>query len=62
MKDINELAKSDTYKKPIGIMELIKFHKSASKDQKAELQKHLNAGDHKKALDLVGTVTNTKLT
>lgn len=61
MNKLNELGIKSDYKNPIGIMELVKFHKIASKEQKNELKKHLNSGDHKKALDLIGSVTNTKL-
>jgi len=58
---LNELGTSANYKKPIGIMELVKFHKKANKEQKQILQKHLNNGNHDEALKLIGKVTNTNL-
>lgn len=58
---LNELGTSANYKKPIGIMELVKFHKIANKEQKQILQKHLNDGNHDEALKLIGKVTKTNL-
>ncbi len=45
----------------IGIMELVKFHKSATPEQKKELQSHIDSKRHEKAWNLVKTVTGVKL-
>lgn len=60
-KEINELGISTNYKNPIGMMELVKFHKIATKEQKQQLKTHLNNKDHDKAIKLLSKVTNTKL-
>ena len=60
-KHINELGMSVNYQRPIGAMELVKFHKIASKTDKEQLKRHLNNKEHDKALKLVGKVTKTKL-
>ena len=56
-KHMNEAS----YEGNIGIMELIKFHKSATPDQKKKLDTHIKQKNHKKAWDLVQHVTGTKL-
>lgn len=45
----------------IGMMELIKFHKSASPEQKKKLQTHIQNKDRKSAWNLVKDVTGVKL-
>lgn len=45
----------------IGVMELVKFHKSASPDQKKELKSHIDNKRHKEAWKLVQNVTGVKL-
>lgn len=45
----------------IGIMELVKFHKSATPDQKKQLQSHIDNKKHKEAWKLVQNVTGVKL-
>jgi hypothetical protein len=60
-KEINELGMSVNYKHPIGVMELVKFHKIASKEQKQQLRNHLNNQNHEKAIKLLSKVTNTNL-
>lgn len=45
----------------IGIMELIKFKKSATPDQNKQLDDHIKNKRHKEAWDLVRNVTGVKL-
>lgn len=45
----------------IGIMELIKFHKSANEQQKKKLESHIKNKNNKDAWELVKSVTGTKL-
>lgn len=45
----------------IGIMELVKFHRTASSEQKKQLQSHIDNKRHKKAWELVQNVTGVKL-
>ena len=49
------------YKGNIGMMELVKFHREASPDQKKQFQRHVEKGQHKHAWKLVQHVTKTKL-
>lgn len=49
------------YKGNIGMMELVKFHREASPDQKRQFQRHVEKGQHKHAWKLVQHVTKTKL-
>lgn len=50
-----------SYAGNIGIMELIKFYKAATPDQKTKLDTHIKQKNHKRAWDLVQAVTKTKL-
>jgi len=45
----------------VGIHELSKFYKMASNDHKEQLKKHIKAGDHNKAWDLVKKVTGMQV-
>lgn len=45
----------------IGVMELVKFHKSATSEQKKKLQQHIKLKQHKDAWDLVQKVSKVKL-
>lgn len=45
----------------IGMMELIKFHKNATAEQKKKLQQHIANRDKKKAWKTVQNVTGVKL-
>ena len=54
---INELA----YKGNLGVMELIKFHSTATPEQKKEMKEHLAAQRHEQALALLHRVTGVKL-
>jgi len=56
-KHMNEAS----YAGNIGIMELIKFYKAATPDQKTKLDTYIKQKNHKKAWDLVQAVTKTKL-
>ena len=49
------------YEGNIGIMELMKFHKTANDKQKKELQNHLKNKNHTGAWKLVQNVTGVKL-
>lgn len=57
MKKIEEAS----YAGNIGLMELIKFHKVATDDQKKQLHNHIQKKNNKGAWDLVQAVTKTKL-
>ena len=50
-----------SYEGNIGLMELIKFHKVATPEQKKKFQTHLDKKNHKGVWDIVQSVTNTKL-
>ena len=50
-----------TYVGNIGAMELVKFHKSATPEQKKQLQSHINQKKTKEAWNLVRSVTGVKL-
>jgi hypothetical protein len=56
-KHVNEAA----YAGNIGMMELVKFYKTATPDQKKTLDAHIKKKNNKKAWDLVQAVTQTKL-
>ena len=56
-KHMNEAS----YEGNLGLMELIKFHKTASPEQKKQLDTHIKQKNTKKAWDLVQHVTKTKL-
>jgi len=58
---INELGKTEKYKKPIGMMEMYKFMQIATPEQKQQLKTLINQGLQKKAWDLLQFVTNVKL-
>ena len=45
----------------VGIHELTKFYKMASSEHKDQLKKHIKAGDHNKAFDLVKKVTGMQV-
>lgn len=45
----------------IGMMELVKFHRSATPEQKKKLQQHMQNKKHKEAWDMVQKVTGVKL-
>ena len=45
----------------VGIHELTKFYKIASKEHKDQLKKHISSGDHNKAFNLVQKVTGMKI-
>ena len=45
----------------VGVHELTKFYKVASKDHKDQLKKHIVSGDHNKAWDLVKRVTGMQV-
>lgn len=45
----------------IGAMEFVKFHRTASVEQKALMQQHLKDKKHKQALDLLHKVTGVRL-
>jgi len=49
------------YEGNIGMMELIKFHKSANEDQKKLLKKHIDNKNKKAAWNLIQSVSGTKL-
>lgn len=50
-----------TYVGNIGAMELVKFHKSATPEQKKQLKSHINQKKTKDAWNLVRSVTGVKL-
>lgn len=50
-----------TYAGNLGVMELVKFHSKASKEQKQELKKHIQNKQHDKMRKLVANVTGIKL-
>lgn len=54
---INELA----YQGNLGVMELVKFHKTATPEQKKQMKDHLSNQRHTEALDLLHKVTGVKL-
>lgn len=58
---LNESLVEAAYEGNIGVMELVKFHSSASPDQKKKLQSHIQKKQHKEAWRLVQAVTGTKL-
>lgn len=41
----------------VGVHELSKFYKIATKEHKDQLKKHIRSGEHNKAFDLVKKVT-----
>jgi hypothetical protein len=45
----------------VGIHELTKFYRMASSEHKDQLKKHIKAGDHYKAFDLVKKVTGMQV-
>jgi len=45
----------------MGVMELVKFHKTATPEQKKKFEDHKNKNRHKDAWNLVQKVTGTKL-
>ena len=45
----------------VGVHELTKFYKIASKDHKDQLKKHISSGEHNKAWDLVKKVTGMQV-
>jgi len=57
VKTINESA----YAGNIGFMELVKFHKKASQEQKKMLQSHIQNKKHKEFRDLIKQVTGVEL-
>jgi hypothetical protein len=57
----NDVLHEIAYSGNIGIMELIKFRKMASPEQKALLNKHVQSKKKKEAWDLVQKVTKVKL-
>lgn len=50
-----------SYAGNIGVMELVKFHRSATPEQKQKLQSHMKGGNNKEAWKLVQSVTGVKL-
>jgi hypothetical protein len=56
-----ELLHEAAYAGNIGIMELIKFKKHATSDQKKTFDNHVKNKNHKEAWDLVQKVTGVKL-
>lgn len=50
-----------SYAGNIGMMELIKFHKIATTDQKKKLQSHIDNKRHKEAWNFIQNVTGVKL-
>jgi hypothetical protein len=50
-----------SYKGNLGIMELVKFNKMASDNQKKQLKDHILNRRHTKARELIHTVTGTRL-
>jgi hypothetical protein len=56
-KHMNEAS----YAGNIGMMELVKFHRTATPEQKKTLDTHIKNKNHKKVWDLVQSVTKTKL-
>ena len=57
LKELIEAA----YAGNIGMMELIKFHKTANDEQKKQLKKHMENKNHTGAWKLVQQVTGVKL-
>lgn len=49
------------YSGNIGIMELVKFHSTATPEQKKELKDHLENQRHEQAMALLHKVTGVKL-
>lgn len=58
---ISEELMEAAYEGNIGVMELVKFHQSASPEQKKKLQDHISNKRHKEAWKLVQNVTGVKL-
>lgn len=54
---INELV----YSGNIGVMEMIKFHRIASNEEKKQMKEHLKNQENDKALELLNKVTGAKL-
>jgi hypothetical protein len=50
-----------SYAGNIGIMELVKFHKIATPDQKKKLQSHIDNKRHKEAWNFIQKTTGVKL-
>lgn len=50
-----------SYEGNIGIMELIKFHKTATPEHVKKLKEYISNQQNKEAWNLVQSVTNTKL-
>lgn len=56
-----KLFQEAVYAGNIGVMELVKFHSTATPEQKKELKTHIENKRHKEAWNLVQKVTGVKL-
>jgi len=61
MKSYKEFIFEASYVGNVGIMELIKFHQVATKQQSDQIKDHIKNNEHAKAWDLVQRVTKMKL-
>jgi hypothetical protein len=55
------LLREASYAGNIGIMEMVKFHRTATPEQKAELARLLKAGEQEEAWEFLQSVTGVKL-
>lgn len=61
MKSFKSLLIEASYAGNLGLMELLKFHQMATREQSNQIKFYIENNEHDKAWELIQSVTKTKL-